>query len=217
MVASQRSGVVLWKGPERENLLDSLYFELRRSANLFAAWRHVKRSALTSSNSKIRGHASEFEHQHQKHIRKIQAELKACSFEFDDVEGILKDKEVRKQKGKAPRPITIGSIRNRVVQRALLQVLQPRSVIDPANPNTKYQPKSDPRIGRLNDVNRSRFGVGGLIAPYGGVRPATKLVMDAMSDGAAYYFQSDIKGGFLLKLEQQMSWRRCRQKPMMKT
>ncbi len=176
--------------------MSTLYKDLRSNENLFSAWRHVKRSAQTSRNKLIRGQASEFEHQHQRHIRTIQDQLRKGRFAFDKYDGVLKDKKEREAKNKKPRPIAIGSIKNRVVQRAVLQVLQPRKVIDPSNPYTKFRPKNDSRIGALNDVNCSRFGVGGLMAPYGGVQPAIKLIMDGMSEGAGHYFQSDIKEFF---------------------
>lgn len=175
---------------------NSLYDEVRSSQNLFAAWRHVKRSASRSKNNKIRGHASEFEHQHQTHIKTIQTQLQQRRFVFDHVEGVLKDKREREALGKDPRPIAIGTIRNRVVQRAILQTLQPRRILDPTDPNTKYATKIDERLGKLNQVNRSTYGIGGLMAPYGGVKPGILQIMKAMEHGAKYFFQSDIKAFF---------------------
>ncbi len=176
--------------------MSTLYNDVRTSENLFAAWRHVKRSALKSTNGDIRGQASEFEHQHQRHLRRIQTQLRENRFSFDGVEGVLKDKKKREAIGKSPRPITIGTIKNRIVQRAILQVLQPRRVVDPSNPNSKFVAQKDSRLGILNDVNCSKYGVGGLMAPYGGVRPAIVLVMNAMQAGDSHYFQSDIKAFF---------------------
>jgi RNA-directed DNA polymerase len=174
----------------------TLYEDLRTQDNLFAAWRHVKGSALTSKNGKISGLAAEFEHDHQKHLKRIADQLRNERFEFDAVEGVLKDKKVREKKGKKPRPIVIGTIKNRIVQRAILQILQPRKIKDKKNLNSKYLLSEDKRIGRLNLVNRSRYGVGGLMSPYGGVQPAIKMVMEAIKDGAVYYYQSDIKAFF---------------------
>lgn len=182
-------------GPERRTM-KTLFKEVRSAQNLFSAWRHVKRSALNSSNNEIRGYAAEFEHRHQAHLRKIERELRDGSFKFDEVKGVLKDKKKRESEGKDPRPIAIATLKNRVVQRALLQVLQPRSAKDEKDINTKFTAKEDSRLGSLNNVNRSAYGVGGLMAPFGGVRPAIRLVMGAMSNGGEYYFQSDIKSFF---------------------
>jgi RNA-directed DNA polymerase len=176
--------------------MGELYEKVRSAENLHAAWRHVRRSAQSSKNDEIRGHASEFEHQHQRHIDRIARQLREGRFKFDDVEGVLKDKKKREKEGKDPRPLIVATITSRVVQRAILQVLQPRGVVDPTDPNTKHVAKIDKRLGRLNDVNRSRYGVGGLMRPYGGVGPAIDLVMTAMRNGAIHYFQSDIKAFF---------------------
>jgi hypothetical protein len=77
-----------------------------------------------------------------------------------------------------------------------LQVLQPRKARNLKDVDTRFEVVGDPRLGRINDVNRSRFGVGGLIYPYGGVRPAIGMVLDAMDRGARFYYQSDIKAFF---------------------
>ena len=164
----------------------SLFDDARSESNLFAAWRHVKRSALKSKNTKIQGSAAEFEHNHQRHLKRIIRQLRENRFTFDGVEGVLKDKKQREAAGKDPRPIAVASIKNRVVQRATLQVLQPRMAKNERDINTKYTPKEDPRLGKLNRINCSEFGVGGLMSPYGGVEPAIKLIMKAMSSGALY-------------------------------
>ena len=178
-------------------MADTLYGEIRSQQNLFSAWRHVKRSALNSPNPKIRGEAAEFEHEHQRHLRRIQDQLREKRFRFDDVEGTLKDKKKREAAGKNPRPIAIASLRNRVVQRAILQVLQPREARDQKDIHTRYLPKADPRLGRINKVNTSQYGVGGLMKPFGGVAPAIRRVMEAMENGGAVFYQSDIKEFFM--------------------
>ena len=113
-----------------------------------------------------------------------------------EVTGVLKDKKVRIAAGKDPRPIAIATLRNRVVQRAILQALQPRKARDLRDISTRYETKIDPRIGRINDINRSKYGVGGLLRPYGGVRPAIERITNAINGGAHYFFQSDIKAFF---------------------
>ena len=188
-------GVCTCGGPSGENMT-ILSDDVRSASNLFSAWRHVKRSALNSKNTKIRGHAGEFEYNHQRHLKTIATQLRENRFNFDGVEGVLKDKKKRESAGKDPRPIAVASIKNRIVQRAILQVLQPRKAVNKRDINTRYTPKEDPRLGNLNQINCSKFGVGGLMSPYGGVRPAITLIMKAMSGGASYYYQSDIKAYF---------------------
>lgn len=174
----------------------TLFDDVRSEQNIFSAWRHVKRSALTSDNRDIRGMASEFEHAHQRHLRRIITQLREDRFSFDAVEGVLKDKKKREALNKDPRPIAIATLKNRVVQRAILQALQPRIARDPRDVNTRYETTRDSRLGKINDVNRSEFGVGGLIYPYGGVQPAIKKITEAIDAGAGYFYQSDIKSFF---------------------
>lgn len=174
----------------------TLFRDVRSEQNIFSAWRHVKRSALSSLNDEIRGAASEFEHTHQRHLRRIITQLREDRFEFDPVTGVLKDARQRVAAGKDPRPIAIATLKNRVVQRAILQVLQPRIAIDLKERDIRYETKLDQRLGKINDVNRSQFGVGGLVYPYGGVSPAIKLIRSAIDSGAKYYYQSDIKAFF---------------------
>ncbi|WP_200909144.1 hypothetical protein [Aliiroseovarius crassostreae] len=88
----------------------TLFEEVRSEQNIFSAWRHVKRSALTSGNPDIRGKASEFEHAHQRHLKRIIAHLRKDKLSFDPVEGVLKDKRKRLLAGKDPRPIAISTI-----------------------------------------------------------------------------------------------------------
>ncbi len=141
--------------------MTNLFDDVRSESNLFSAWRHVKRSALNSKNTKIQGQAAEFEHNHQRHLKRFAKQLREDRFVFDDVEGVLKDKKKRESAGKDPRPIAVASIKNRIVQRAILQVLQPRTAVNERDINTKHRPKHDPRLGRLNQINCSKFGVGG--------------------------------------------------------
>ena len=174
----------------------SLFDEVRSEQNIFSAWRHVKHSALASGNSDIRGEASAFEHEHQKHLFRLITQLREGRFVFQPVQGVLKDKQKRLAQGKDPRPIAIAKLQDRVVQRAILQVLQPRFLRDPKDANSRSGTKQDPRLGRINDVNTSKYGVGGLIHPYGGVRPAIESIRTAIDGGAAYFYQSDIRAFF---------------------
>ena len=195
MGVRQRSGLYE-RRTRAKNMAKTLFEEVRSEQNIFSAWRHVKRSALTSGNADIRGKASEFEHAHQRHLRRIIGQLRTGKLSFDPVEGVLKDKRKRLAAGKDPRPIAISTIQNRVVQRAILQVLQPRQARDLRDPDTRYETVRDDRLGRINDVNRSKYGVGGLIYPYGGVRPAIVTIMTAIDGGSKFYFQSDIRAFF---------------------
>ncbi|MEL7200759.1 MAG: reverse transcriptase domain-containing protein [Pseudomonadota bacterium] len=151
---------------------------------------------MNSRDEQIRGQAAEFESCHERELKRIQGQLLHKKFEFDSSKAVLKDKKKRIAQGKNPRPIVIGTIKNRVVQRAILQVLQPTRVLDNKNPNSRVELLNDPRLFNINNVNRSKYGVGGLISPYGGVEPALSFALTAMDNGAKFVCRSDIKGFF---------------------
>lgn len=176
--------------------MTTLIQDVRSQQNIFAAWRHVKRSALTSRDKGIRGAASEFEHAHQRHLHTIITQLREGRFEFEPAKGVLKDKKKRAAAGKDPRPIVIATLRSRIAQRAILQILQPRVAKDTKEQDVRYEASEDVRLGKINDVNRSRFGVGGLLYPYGGVQPAITTIRAAIDAGAKYFYKSDIKAFF---------------------
>ncbi|TKA95167.1 hypothetical protein FAZ78_18290 [Cereibacter changlensis] len=176
--------------------MKTLFEEVRTEQNVFTAWRHVKRSALNSGSPTIRGQAAEFESAHQRHLKRIITQLREGKFAFDPVEGVLKDKQKRIAKNKDPRPIAIATLTSRVVQRAILQVLQPRILRDVRDIDSRAEAIYDSRLGRINEVNRSKYGVGGLMRPYGGVRPAIESITTAIDAGAKYFYQSDIKSFF---------------------
>ncbi|QDC08906.1 hypothetical protein FHY55_06465 [Oceanicola sp. D3] len=169
---------------------------VRSESNMFAAWRHVKKSALNSGSPEIKGAAARFEHQHQRYIRRYIRELQQGKFVFDKVEGVLADKEKREKAQKDPRPIAIATLKNRLVQRAILQILQPRKARDTSEVDPRFLTVTNPALGKINAVNSSEFGVGGLIKPHGGVEQAINLIMSAMSQGARLFYRSDIKGFF---------------------
>lgn len=54
-------GICTCEGARAENILTSLFFDLRTSEYLFAAWRHVKGRAQSSKNGAIRASATCFQ------------------------------------------------------------------------------------------------------------------------------------------------------------
>lgn len=54
----------------------SLYNKVRSESNMFSAWRHVKESALRSSNHDIQAEAINFETDHQRYLKTIITQLR---------------------------------------------------------------------------------------------------------------------------------------------
>lgn len=96
-----------------------LYSELRRTQSLTKAWRVVRASAMRSSSAETRNEASEFDADSHSRLRSIQDKLRRKTFKFKPQYGIAKQRD-----GKSARPLVISPIENRIVQRAILDVLQ---------------------------------------------------------------------------------------------
>lgn len=94
------------------------YQDVRGDA-LHSAWRKVHQNGLKSLSSETREAIREFDASAPQQIRRIDRQLRQEKFEFIPQKGVLK-----KRPGKKPRPLVVGAIKNRIVQRAILDVLQ---------------------------------------------------------------------------------------------
>lgn len=147
-----------------------LCFEVRRIKTLQNAWRVVKSSAQVSSSDEIRNFANEFEVDYISNLRRLQAQLRSESFIFKPQKGIAK-----KRLGKVPRPLVISPIENRIVQRAILDVLQTHV----------------PYVKAVLDVPTSFGGIKGKRVEF-----AILKVKEAFAGGAKFYIRSDIPSFF---------------------
>lgn len=143
-----------------------LYRKIYSMESLHSAWRKVKSSALSSSSESIRNEAKDFESRLPKSLSDIQRALSKKTFTFQQQTGVAKTKA----NGNL-RPIVLSPITNRIVQRALLDVLQ----------------------------SRIKFIKEALATPtsYGGIQNkrvamAVTDAKEAISKGAAFHTRSDI-------------------------
>ena len=97
----------------------SLSVLLRRFSNLEEAWRQVRSHAIRSQSPEIRAEARLFEQSVTAKLRSVQSRLGQGRFTFEPARGIT-----IRRKGKTPRPVVVAPIESRIVQRALLNVLQ---------------------------------------------------------------------------------------------
>lgn len=151
--------------------------EVRRLENLWSAWHSVRARALASSDRETAQDARRIDQSPSKHIRAIHEQLRRGTFRFAKQKGALKFR-----KGKAPRPIVISPVRNRLVQRAILDVLQ------------SPKPRHAKQLGELPHVLATPTSVGGI--PGRGSPQAVELIRSAIRNGATYYIRSDIKEFF---------------------
>jgi RNA-directed DNA polymerase len=147
----------------------TLFERLRSTAVLHSAWRHVRANGLASPSRDTRAEIRSFDADAPRLLRRIQAHLRSGKFQFDPQIGVLKTRP-----GKRPRPLVLGSARNRVVQRALLDVLQ-----------------DQPTVKAILQTPTSFGGVGGR-----GRDHAIRAACRAIEDGATHFIRSDIKEFF---------------------
>lgn len=154
-----------------------LNFEIRRMDNLHRAWGVVKANVLASGKDEFRAQVEQISRNPIGYLRSIQGRLQRNTFKF----GLQRGVPIRKKTG-GHRPIVIAPIENRIVQRAILNVLQ-----------SDY-PNVSSRLGEIPTIIRTRTSVGGV--PERGVPDAIKVVQEAMDNHQTTYLRSDIKAFF---------------------
>jgi RNA-directed DNA polymerase len=151
---------------------------VRRMANLHAAWMVVRMNARTSSRPEIRAEVGAIDENPYKVLHRLQRELRAGKFEFQRQQGYLK----RKPGKVTSRPIVVAPIGNRIVQRAILNILQTKDS------------RLLPTLGLIPSVLATPTSVGGVSER--GVSTGVSLVREAIQSGALYYIRSDIREFF---------------------
>jgi retron-type reverse transcriptase len=149
------------------------YYKKTHSRNtLRAAWRVVYSNGISSDKEETRRQVKEFSVSIERHLESIYRQLKKDRFQFPPSEGILIPR-----KGKKPRPLVRSPIRSRIVQRAVLEVLQSEPTLEPYYKN----PVS------FGGIKGKRLGVPGAVrAVYGAIE----------TGGAKFFIRSDIDSFF---------------------
>jgi len=133
------------------------------------AWRQVRSNGLSSKSQTSQQAVKEFDASVESHLKLISEHLSSGNFEFGPARGVLIPRT-----GKDPRPLVIASIPARIVQRALLDILQ--------------------GLEEVGSLATSRTSFGG--TPGGSVQRAVRAACEAISAGSSYYIRSDIEAFF---------------------
>ncbi|WP_215228056.1 reverse transcriptase domain-containing protein [Erythrobacter sp. 3-20A1M] len=141
--------------------------------NLIGAWHAIRRNAETSQQPLTKRRAREFGEYLPANLRKIQRQLLE-GYKFSKAHGALPPKGPHKT-GK--RPIVVAPLPDRIVQRAILDVLQATT--------------SSTGIQRVLATPTS---IGGI--PGRGVDAAIRIFQERVEAGDCYVAGSDIKGFF---------------------
>lgn len=151
---------------------DSHYRKVFSRGTLRTAWQAVYSSGTSSDKQETKKQVEEFSRDIESHLETIYRQLLKGKFKFLPAQGILIPR-----KGKRPRPIVKSPIPARIVQRAILEVLQSDPAIEPYYKN----PAS------FGGIRGKRLGVPGA------VRAVYKAIK---SDRAKFYIKSDIDAFF---------------------
>lgn len=155
---------------QRYSRMIDLYRQVRLMKTLSSAWRVVRTSCMQSSSITIRNEAIEFDADAIRQLKLIQTKLQKKTFQFLPQHGIAKARP-----GKVARPLVIAPITNRIVQRAILDVLQE---------NVSY----------VRDVMNIPTSFGGIKGK--NVAQAIGAINASFASGAKYYVRSDIPSFF---------------------
>lgn len=150
--------------------MSRLYTDICSQRTLYGAWRKVRSSAFFSSSDVIKREAEEFESRLPDSLVEIQRALSKQTFVFLRQTGVA-----QKKPGGKPRPLVLAPIPNRIVQRALLDVLQRR-------------------VRFVKKVLGTPTSYGGI--PEKRVAMAISDARDVIRAGARFHIRSDIPGFF---------------------
>lgn len=138
---------------------------------LRAAWRVVYSNGINSDSEETRRLVKEFSIGIETHLERIYRQLLKGKFRFPPSEGIPIPR-----KGKKPRPLVKSPIQSRIVQRAILEVLQSAQALEPYYKNST--------------------SFGGIRGKGLGVPGAVRTVYSVIEAGAKHYIRSDIDSFF---------------------
>lgn len=150
--------------------MGKLYDLVKQRSTLFNAWRHIRSNGVTSKSEDTRNAISQFDQDPVRNIASLQSKISSDTFAFDHQIGVLKSKA-----GRGKRGIVLASVRNRIVERAILDVLQERC----------------PEIQAVNSCPTSIGGVPNRSVPHG-----LKLIVDGFEAGHTFFARSDISSFF---------------------
>jgi len=158
--------------------------KVRSQAVLHRAWASVRRSGLSSTSPATQQNIKKFEADWFGNIRRIADALREGRFEFTGERGIA----LPKAKGKnGHRPLVLAPVENRIVRRAILEVLQGYG--DEGTRRRRWA-----GVPAIRHIMSTPTSVGGI--PERGVPHGLMLIDQAIRDGHHWFVRSDIQNFF---------------------
>jgi len=150
--------------------MTTLFDKVRYRKFLFPAWSQVRAAGSQSPSATTRTAIRRFRDDAPRNLERIQEDFRKGRFQFSPGTGIP-----IKRPGKDPRPIVVHDVRDRVVQRSLLNVVMSVAAVE-----------SEVKVG-------TSFGG----VPGCGVDDAIRPIVARVQEGSGkYYIRSDIKNFF---------------------
>ena len=183
--SSSAGGGLIDRPPCQEQDNSSLWTKLRSKPVLHRAWASVRRSGFSSTSAETAKNIRRFEENWINNIARIATALRSGTFEFDGEKGIAAPKGRGK---KGHRPLVLAPIENRIVRRAILEVLQGYGD-EHAPVRNKWAGVPD-----IKKIMETPTSVGGV--PGRGVSHGLLLIDEAVRNGHHWFVRSDIKDFF---------------------
>lgn len=150
--------------------MGKLFDEVSTQAILMRAWKKIRANGVRSSLPETQQAIEQFDLKAETHIRRIQSLIRSQKFTFAPQTGVTKKKGSGGKRG-----LVMASIHNRIVERALLDVLQAKCQF-------------------VQQVVQQPTSVGGV--PQRSVPHGLKMIDASFRDGATHFVRSDISGFF---------------------
>jgi len=168
-------------------MVDGLSKRLRSREVLHRSWAAVKQSGLLSPSEETKRAIKRYDANWLSNLEQISKRLRAGTFRFDGERGITVPKKGKK-KSEGARPLVLAPIHNRIVRRAILEVLQGYGTEEASS--RKRWP-GVPAVVRIMEI---RTSVGGIKCR--GVPHGLALIDEAVRSGKTWFVRSDIKNFF---------------------
>src|SRR6185437_16578585 len=157
----------------------SLAARVRSMDVLLHAWHAIRRNGETSRSRKTREETKAFGAELPRKLRRIQERLRKAPYPFARQIGATPEKD----KGKGKRPLVIAPIEDRIVQRAILDILQDAT-----------------ELTAVQQVLSTPTSIGGIRGR--GVELAIDLIEQAHLAGTAKFVAGSDISGFFTKIRQ---------------
>jgi retron-type reverse transcriptase len=167
----------------------SLKLQVCKLRNLEAAWKAIQENGRSSKSEDVRNEIATFEQDAASNLRSLAARLTKGTFKFLPARGVKMPKANKRDW----RPIVLASVQARIVQRAVLQVLQQVDALQPYFRNPYSFGGIKRRKDKVdNDARRQKDKPD----DYAAVPAAIRAVLESIRDGGRFVVCADIASFF---------------------